>query len=316
MKNKRRRAVIIAIVAIIICAVLVIGLVAPIGLHKQGNNSAIAGSVSEEEMDNSEEEAAEASSGEETVSSDPESVEGKGSGFFGSLGLIGSIFGNGKGTSGSAGSDEKKSSEDSNGTQTDVSNPTLSEISFPYTVSGTDIVVEQISPYNGYFIEDGQDQEASNVAAIVLTNKGDDADFVGVGISQGNRSLAFSASQIPAGASVIVLEQNKASYESDPYFSCTATVTRTDDFNLNEDRIKINQEDDGTFTVYNISDETIPQVKVLFKSYIPEENIYVGGITYTVTVSDLEPGMGENISTSHYDPTYSRFIEAVIEEDN
>lgn len=307
MKKKRKRAIIVAVIAVVVCAVLVIGLVAPIGLNAPKKGTTADSSVTAEETDGSINETPENVSGEAEGSVAPESENSNGSGFFGS---IGSIFGNL-----TSGSDSKKISGHPAKPPKSVSGQTLPEITFPYTVEGSDIVVEQISPYNGYFIEDGQDEDISNVAAIVLTNKGDDADFVGIGISQGDRSLAFSASQIPAGASVIVLEQNKASYAGDdPYYSCTANVTRTDDFNLNEDRIEIKEDDNGGFQVSNISDESIPQVKILFKNYIPDEDIYVGGITYTVTLSDLEPGMGTSVALSHYDPQYSKFIEAVIEE--
>lgn len=188
------------------------------------------------------------------------------------------------------------SSGGSGGNGNIITPPALPAISFPYTVSGTDIVVEQISSYNGYYIEDGQDQAVSNVAAIVVTNKGSDLEFLGIGIAQVGISLTFSGSQIPSGATVIILEQNKAAYNGAACYSCTATVNRIEKFSMEEGRIKIEQEVDGTFTVYNISEETLPSVRVQFKKYLPGEDIYVGGITYTVTIPDLEPDMGTNVS--------------------
>ena len=53
-------------------------------------------------------------------------------------------------------------------------------------------------------------KKVSDIAAIILKNNGDDLEFAGIGISQGNRSLGFSASQIPAGATVVIQEQKKA----------------------------------------------------------------------------------------------------------
>ncbi len=190
--------------------------------------------------------------------------------------------------------------------------PPIPTISFPYAVSGTDLVVQQVSPYSGYYIEDASDQEVSNVAAIVLTNNGGDLDFAGIGISQGDRSLAFSASQIPAGATVIIQEQTKAAYAEDYYYSCTATVTESSGFDLKTGTLMIEKHNDGTFDVANVSEETIPEIKVYFKNYLPDEDVYVGGITYSVTLTDVEPQTAVTVTSSHFDADYSRIIDVKI----
>ena len=195
-----------------------------------------------------------------------------------------------------------------------IEEPPIPTISFPYAISGTDLVVQQISPYSGYYIEDGSDQEVSNVAAIVLTNNGGDLDFAGIGISQGDRSLAFSASQIPAGATVIIQEQTKAAYAEDYYYSCTATVTESSGFDLKTGTLMIEKHNDGTFDVANVSEETIPEIKVYFKNYLPDEDVYVGGITYSVTLTDVEPQTAVTVTSSHFDADYSRIIDVKIGE--
>lgn len=187
-------------------------------------------------------------------------------------------------------------------------------ISFPYAIAGTDLVVEQISPYSGYFIEDGSDEDVSNIAAIVLTNNGGDLDFVGIGIAQGSRSLAFSASQIPAGSSVIIQEQNRAAYADGDFYSCTATTTESSGFDLMADSVRIEDNKDDTFTIANITDETIPEVTVYFKNYLPDENVYVGGVTYHVTLTDIEPETGVVVTSSHYATGYSDIVEIVPAE--
>ncbi|MBQ5951129.1 MAG: hypothetical protein IJL66_03140 [Lachnospiraceae bacterium] len=191
----------------------------------------------------------------------------------------------------------------------------LPEISFPYTIEGSEVVIEKLSTYNGYYIEDGKDESVSGVAAIVLTNKGSDATFVGVGISQAGGALAFSGSQIPAGATVIILEQNKAAYDGNPCYSCTASVNRVDHFNMEEDKIRIQPEADGTFTVFNLTEETFPRVRIQFKNYLPDEDVYVGGITYNLTLTDIEGGEEVNVNSGHYDPRYTRFVTVAIEEE-
>ncbi len=199
-------------------------------------------------------------------------------------------------------------------TEVETIPPTLPipSISFPYTIEGSDVVVEKLTTYNGYYIEDGQDEPVTDVAAIVLTNKGSDLAFVGVGIAQAAGSLSFTGSRIPAGASVVILEQNKKTYDGGECYTCTATLNRQD-HDLQEERIKIEQEENGTFTVTNISEEVFPVVRVQFKSYLPSENVYVGGITYTITLTEFEPNAEVNVNSSHYDPRYTKFITVSIE---
>ena len=185
-------------------------------------------------------------------------------------------------------------------------------ISFPYSIPGTNLIVNQLSPYSGYFIEDGSDQGVSGIAAIVLTNNGGDLDFVGIGISQGDRSLAFSASQIPAGATVIIQEQNKAAYDIDDYYSCTATTTESSGFDLAKDKLVIEELNNGSFQVANITEETIPEVKIYFKNYLSSEDVYVGGITYSVTLTDIEPQTAVSVNSSHYDASFSEIVDVEI----
>ena len=188
-------------------------------------------------------------------------------------------------------------------------------ISFPYSIEGTGIVVEQLGSYDGYFIEDGSDKEVSNIAAIVLKNNGGNLRFVGIGISQGTRSLVFSGSMIPAGATVILQEQNGAAYSSsDPYYSATATTELTDSFGMSEDLVTVKDNAKDGLTVTNISGKTLPVVKIYYKNYLPEENAYVGGITYCITLNDIEPETSTDVSASHYDSKYGKVMEVVVEQ--
>ena len=196
-----------------------------------------------------------------------------------------------------------------------VETPDIPTISFPYTISEADLVIQQISPYNGFYIEDASDKEVSGVAAIVVTNNGSDLEFAGIGISQGERSLAFSASQIPAGATVIIQEQTGASYSSsDPYYSATATTRRTELFEMSEELVKVEDSGSNILTVANISGKKLSEVKVYFKNYLSDDDVYVGGITYNITLTDVEPDTATDVSAGHYDSEYSRIVEVSVKE--
>lgn len=208
-------------------------------------------------------------------------------------------------------SDSQPESHDQNNDNT----AKIPTIAFPYAIEGTGIVVEQIGSYDGYFIEDGSDREVSGIAAIILKNNGGDLRFVGIGISQGERSLAFSGSMIPAGSTVVLQEQNGAAYSSsDPYYSATATTELTDSFGMSEDLVTVKDNTKDGLTVTNISGKTLPVVKIYYKNYLPEENAYVGGITYCITLNDIEPETSTDVSASHYDSKYGMVMEVVVEQ--
>ena len=184
-------------------------------------------------------------------------------------------------------------------------------ISFPYEIPDTGLVIRQVSSYSGYFIEDGSDKDVKDIAAIVLTNNGGDLDFVGIGIAQGERNLAFSGSQIPAGATVIIQEQSGAAYSNDPYYSATAN-TKPAKFEMSEKYVKVQDNGDGTFSVINISEEILPEVILYFKNYLPDEDVYVGGITYNITLEEIEPETAVEVTAVHYDRDYTVFVEVVV----
>ena len=214
-------------------------------------------------------------------------------------------------TTGKTGDEDPQQASQSQGAGSGSTN--IPTISFPYTITGSDLVVERIQSYSGYFIEDGSDKDVSEVAAIVLKNNGGDLGFAGIGISQGTRSLGFSASQIPAGATMIILEQNGATFSSDPYYSATATTQPVEKFEMSEELVTVKDNGDNSLSVTNISDKMLSEIKVFYKNYLPEEDVYVGGITYTIKVTDLEPGATMTVSASHYDSEYGVVVEVLAE---
>ena len=186
--------------------------------------------------------------------------------------------------------------------------PEIPTISFPYTIPETALTILQVSPYSGYYLEDGSGDEISNVMTIVLKNDGGDMAFVGIGLAQGDRNLAFSGSNIPAGATVIIQEQRRAAYMDGPFYSATGTTT-AGGFSVNPS-LSITDNGNNTFSVTNLSDERIESAVISYKSYLPEEDVYVGGITYTVNLKELEPGSSMTVYSSHYVSGYSVILSA------
>ena len=185
----------------------------------------------------------------------------------------------------------------------------VESLSFPYTIPGTGLTIEQVSPYSGYFLEDGSGDAVSNVMTIVLKNSGGDLSFAGIGITHNDRNLAFIGSNIPAGSTVIIQEQNRAPYYDGYYYSATANTTDSAGFSRSSEAISITDNGDNTFTVTNNSGESISSAVISYKSYLPEDDVYVGGITYTVKLDGLDPDTSIVVNSSHYVSGYSVIMD-------
>ena len=115
------------------------------------------------------------------------------------------------GTAADNGGSGDSSSSGSAGTGTDGGSVQQGEDGFfPYVIEGTELTVQNISSYDGIFLEDGSDGEVTGVAAMVVENTGDtNVEYAAITISCNGETLEFDASDLPAGATVVVQEKNK-----------------------------------------------------------------------------------------------------------
>ena len=174
-------------------------------------------------------------------------------------------------------------------------------ISFPHTVSGTSLAIENISSYDGIFLEDGSDQEVSGIAAMLLRNTGDaNVEYAQITLKRDGEELQFEASDIPAGAAVVVQEKNKAAYGSGTFTDCSGITAELDSFEMSEDKVRVEETEEGSLQVTNLIDEEIPGIRIFYKFYMEDQQSYVGGITYTAKLTNLEAGSSQTVMPSHY----------------
>ena len=186
-------------------------------------------------------------------------------------------------------------------------------LNFPCTVPGTDLVVESVRSYDGLYLEDGSDAEIKGVASIILKNTGKDyVDLATVILTGTEASYEFVAVSLEPGASMVVQEAHKAPAVSQSYTSAAADVALTGAFELSETALKLEDTADGRIQVTNISGRDIPCVRLFYKFYMTPENVYVGGITYTVKLVDLKAGASVQVAPSHYVAGNSRIVMAKL----
>lgn len=315
-KDKRKRIIAAEVVVLVICCVAVGSLY----FKKQPEDAALA----DKELENIP--AAQADKDQEAYEesgSDADqdgSVSSKGD----AAGSKTTKNGTGK-TSANAGSASDTDSSMPDGTEWRTSTPSASgstaivknegsevekeEITFPYTVPNSNLVIQSISGYDGIFLEDGSDSNISGVASAVVKNSGKTAvEYAKITITSGDGTLEFQVSDVPSGAYVVAQEVNKASYKSAGYTDCTADVAELSALEMSGDKVKVEENEDGSLTVSNLTDKEIPCVRVFYKFYMDDEDAYVGGITYNAKLTGLTAGGSQKVVPSHYSAGYSKVV--------
>lgn len=181
--------------------------------------------------------------------------------------------------------------------------------SLPYAIPDTGLVVRQFSSYDGIFLEDGKDAAITGVTVMVLTNTGaSGVEYASVTVERDGEILHFQASAIPGGATIVVQEAEQTPYRQGTYTNCKADAAVLDKFEMSEDAVRVEEAEDHSLIVTNLTGETIPAVRIFYKFYMEEENAYVGGITYNAKITDLAAGESRNVTPSHYAKGFSRIV--------
>lgn len=182
-------------------------------------------------------------------------------------------------------------------------------VNLPYRIQGSDLVIQKFDSYSGGYIEDGSDENVSDITVAELVNEGKtNIEYVRFSVRRGDEKLEFEASAIPAGATVVVQEKNRAAWKKESYTKCEADVAEIETFEMSGNKIKVEETGDQTLKVTNLTNDKIPAVRIFYKFYMEDEKVYVGGITYNAKVTDLEGGSSVEITPSHYTKGMSKIM--------
>ena len=179
-------------------------------------------------------------------------------------------------------------------------NNTGKKVSSNFKVDDAAITIQRINGYSGIFIEDGSDKEVKNVAAIEVKNTSNKPlEFAQIQLYNGSKKLVFDVSTLPANSSAVVMEKNKASFNSSKGVTYGGTTAGYVNSLEKASSIKCKKVKNNGIEVTNTSSKNIPCVRVFYK-YKSSEGYYVGGITYTAKVKDLKAGASQTIYPSHF----------------
>lgn len=294
------------IIGVIIGLVIVLAIAIPIGtgkIHLGGNSSNVADNNtqsgqsesgdkdSNSATDNKDGENSKDNSDKNSNVSDSTDADNNGSNSNGGTGSNGGSNSNG-GTNSNGGSSK-------DGSITNFNN-TGKKVSSNFKVDDAAITIQRINGYSGIFIEDGSDKEVKNVAAIEVKNTSNKPlEFAQIQLYNGSKKLVFDVSTLPANSSAVVMEKNKASFNSSKGVTYGGTTAGYVNSLEKASSIKCKKVKNNGIEVTNTSSKNIPCVRVFYK-YKSSEGYYVGGITYTAKVEDLKAGASQTIYPSHF----------------
>ena len=182
-------------------------------------------------------------------------------------------------------------------------------VSFPCQIPGYDMTIEKIAPYNGMFVEDGSNANSQNVAMLLVMNNGDfPVEYAQIRVVWGQEELLFDISALPAGEQLVVQEKTGKIISESKATSASALVVQRANMEMSENKVQVTDNGDNTLTVKNLTNETIPTVRIFYKYYMEDENLFVGGIAFTVRISRLGAGASVTIQPAHYTSQTSRVV--------
>ena len=259
------------IIGVIIGLVIVLAIAIPIGtgkIHLGGNSSNVANNAQSGQSEsgdknnnsatnNKDGENSKDNSDKNSNGSDSNDADNNGSNSNGGTSSNGGSNSNG-GTNSNGGSSK-------DGSITDFNN-TGQKVKKNYEPSDADIKIQRVDAYSGIFIEDGSDKEVKNVAAIEVKNTSKRAvEFAQIQLYNGDKKLVFDVSTLPANSSAVVMEKNKASFDSSKgvtYGGTTASYTNKLE---KSSAIKYKKVANNGIKITNTSSKKIPCVRVFYK---------------------------------------------------
>ena len=160
--------------------------------------------------------------------------------------------------------------------------------------------------YDGAFLEDGSDDEVKNVLALLFKNNSEqDIQYAEYAFAVDGKPISFKVSDLPAGQQCVVLEASRHQRNTDEVLELVSRVVAPVDMLPGSDKVLPVINDDNTITIMNTTQEELPVVRVFYKYFYPDENTFVGGITYTATATKVPAGGSVTIAPSHFEANAS-----------
>ena len=171
-------------------------------------------------------------------------------------------------------------------------------LQFPCPVAGTELTALQLASYEGPFLEDASQREVVNTAALVVENTGGFVAKGAVVLEIGESRLIFELFDLPPGVRVLVLEKDAEPFAVGQISACYGWEME----GYPEDMGHVTAENAGgmLLSVINQTDDTVPVARICYRTRDPGSGMYLGGISHSIVVRDLQPREQRTVSPPYY----------------
>ncbi|MBR5322835.1 MAG: hypothetical protein IKU48_04760 [Clostridia bacterium] len=182
-------------------------------------------------------------------------------------------------------------------------------VEFPCKIDGYELVIEKIASYKGLFVEHGTNVMVDSVAMLLVDNKGEfPIEYTQLSVQYGNETLVFDITALPQGEKIVVQEKNGKTVPEGKVDSVKAMIVQKASIDMSEGQVSVVDNGDNTLTVKNLTDKTIPTIRIFYKYYMQDEDVFVGGIAFTVRLTRVGAGESITIQPSHYTSKTSKVV--------
>lgn len=179
---------------------------------------------------------------------------------------------------------------------------------------GNGLELNRIDSYAGIYMEDGSDEIVSDVLMISVTNRTEqDLQLARIRLIYADGEGLFEVTNLPAGATAIVLEKSRMTARKDmPEETAAENVLYFEEaMDPMPERFAVSGAK-GMLQIENISGEDISEeILVYYKNTSGDQ--YYGGITYLARVTGgLKAGQTANVMASHFAPDMCTVVKIEV----
>ncbi|MBE6824002.1 MAG: hypothetical protein E7513_01515 [Ruminococcaceae bacterium] len=183
-------------------------------------------------------------------------------------------------------------------------------LKLPYAIENTSLEIVSIGKYTGVYTDSGSNENVEDILAIVVKNVSDKVvSYSNVSFAYGDDvACSFSPTNLPPNQSALVFTNTeKIPYKNVKKFECVdAMEVPAEKLPLLEDKVGVDFKD-GEFIITNLTNENLGDVYVRYKNFT-DGNAYLGGITYSVVATDVEPYETYKVPADNYNAETSVII--------
>ena len=196
--------------------------------------------------------------------------------------------------------------------QTEAATEKPTELPMPDGIDlGNGLVITDVGSYTGAFVEDGTDEQVSDVLMIEVYNYGvAPVQYAEISLATGNETANFTLSTLPVGETMRVLEKTRMAFDENAEYTQAAAQNVAQfqkPMSLCQDKIQI-QSLDGAMNIVNISGQDITGEVIVYYKNIAD-GMLQGGITYRVRFAEgMKKDEVRQIMTNHYSSSGSRVM--------